>query len=460
MKQQSKIRAHKILIGQVAVGLLLLAATMGPPDSAHAGDPFLRRTATVHVVESAGPAVVNITTEQIAPEQSPFRKSAPNSPSDRYFNELFVPRTSRTLENLGSGVIISSQGHVLTNEHVVARATRISVTLADGRAFDARVVGADPTNDLAVLQIETESPLPWLSPGSSRDVMVGEPVIAIGNPFGLSNTVTTGVLSATNRSVKAHGHTFHGFLQTDASINPGNSGGPLLNAEGTLIGVNTAIYDGGEGIGFAIPIDVATRVVAELIEHGEVLPVTLGIEFQDLDPALREVMALPREVRGALINSVQVEGPAERGGLQRGDIIARIDDHRLESARQLFEILETVTPEQSLELEVWREGQAQNLYVVAEKIPDDVQHKLARRLLGLDLAWRAPGAYAVSYVRSGSPGERIGLQMGDYVLAVNGLRLDGDPALVRAMLDLRGRERALLVVQRGAGRYHLTVPMR
>ena len=219
-------------------------------------------------------------------------------------------------------------------------------------------------------------------------------------------------------------------------------------------------YDGGEGIGFAIPIDVATRVVAELIEHGEVLPVTLGIEFQDLDPALREVMALPREVRGALINSVQVEGPAERGGLQRGDIIARIDDHRLESARQLFEILETVTPEQSLELEVWREGQAQNLYVVAEKIPDDVQHKLARRLLGLDLAWRAPGAYAVSYVRSGSPGERIGLQMGDYVLAVNGLRLDGDPALVRAMLDLRGRERALLVVQRGAGRYHLTVPMR
>ncbi|MCH2185155.1 S1C family serine protease, partial [Myxococcota bacterium] len=192
--------------GPFTVVLALLAALMAPGGGARAEDPFLRRTATVRVVESAGPAVVNITTEQIAQEQSPFRKSPSSSPSERYFNELFVPRTSRTLENLGSGVIISPQGHVLTNEHVVARATRISVTLADGRAFDARVVGADPTNDLAVLQIETESPLPWLTPGSSRDVMVGEPVIAIGNPFGLSHTVTTGVLSATNRSVKAHGH--------------------------------------------------------------------------------------------------------------------------------------------------------------------------------------------------------------------------------------------------------------
>ena len=428
--------------------------------TAQAEDPFLRRTATVRAVESAGPAVVNVTTEQIARAQSPFGPSVQNPYFERYFSELFEPRSPRTLQNLGSGVIISGEGHVLTNEHVVARATHISVTLADGRGFDARIVGADPTNDLAVLQIETDEALPWILPGSSADVMVGEPVIAIGNPFGLSNTVTTGVVSATNRSIHAHGHTFHGFLQTDASINPGNSGGPLLNAEGTLIGVNTAIYNGAEGIGFAIPIDVATRVVAELIEHGELLPVTLGLEFQDLDPALREVMELPRQVRGALINRVQPGGPAARAGLLRGDIVSRIDNHDLHSARQLFEILETVTADQPLELEVWRDGVARSMPVVARKIPDDVHDELASRLLGLELGWQQVGAYAVTGVRRGSPGERIGLQPGDYVLAVNGLRLDGEAALTRAMLDLRGRERALVVVQRGPGRYHLTIPLR
>ena len=458
--QQNETFGATAFLGSMTGLSLILWAILASPPAAWAQDPFLRRTATVRVVESAGPAVVNITTEKMAAGGSPFQQPIPQSPFQNYFNNLFAPRTPRSVQNLGSGVIISPQGHVLTNEHVVALATRISVTLADGRAFDAQIVGADPTNDLAVLLIETDVPLPWVRPSSSRDVMVGEPVIAIGNPFGLSNSVTTGVLSATNRSINAYGRTFHGFLQTDASINPGNSGGPLLNAEGSLIGVNTAIYDGAEGIGFAIPIDVATRVVEELIEHGELLPVTLGIEFQDLDPALREVMELPREIRGALINEVQPDGPAQSAGLRRGDIVARIDDHWLQSARQLFEILETVTPDQTLELEIWRDGSAQNVFIVAQEIPDDVQHKLARRLLGINLAWRAPGAYAVTSIRNGSPSDRVGVQTGDYVLAVNGLRLDGDPALKRAMLDLRGRERALIVVQRGAGRYHLVMPLR
>ena len=447
-------RQTSAALGVAASVLLCWAAT------ARADDPFLRRTATVHVVEKAGPAVVNITTEQLTRSQNPFGPQSPNPYFERYFEELFEPRATRTQQNLGSGVIIDADGHVLTNEHVVARATRIAVTLADGRSYQAQVVGADPTNDLAVLRIETEEALPWVEPGTAADVMVGEPVIAIGNPFGLSNTVTTGVISALNRSIRAHGHTFHGFLQTDASINPGNSGGPLLNAEGSLIGVNTAIYDGAEGIGFAIPIDVARRIVAELIEHGEVLPVTLGLEFQDLDPALREVMALPRELRGALVNRVQPGGPAERAGLRRGDIVARIDDHRLQSARELFEILETATAGQRLSLEVWREGRAKRIEVVAEKIPERVADELASRLLGLELVRQPNGAYAISGVRRQSPGERVGLQRGDYLLAVNGLPLDGEPALTRAMLDLRGRERALVVVQRGPGRYHLSIPLR
>jgi Do/DeqQ family serine protease len=442
-----------------ALGLLLLGLVMAAGPAA-ASDPFLRRTATVEVVERAGPAVVNITTEHVVESQNPFGRRPSHPFFDQYFNDLFESRGPRTVQSLGSGVIINAQGHVLTNEHVVARASRIFITLADGREFEVEVVGADPTNDLAVLKARSDEELPWIAPGTSSDAMVGEPVIAIGNPFGLSNTVTTGVISAVNRSVRTSDHTFHGFLQTDASINPGNSGGPLLNAEGSLIGINSAIYNGAEGIGFAIPIDVARRVVAELIEHGEVLPVTLGIDFQDLDPALREVMNLPTGVRGALINRVHPGGPAEKSGVRRGDVLAELDGRRITSARQLFEILETTTPEQKLRLELWRDGRSFEQVVVAMQIPEDVGGELASRLLGVGLELQPQSYFAITRVRRGSPGARVGLQDADLLLAVNGLRLDSEDALRRAMLNLRGRERALVVVQRGPGRYHLTIPLR
>jgi serine protease Do len=442
-----------------AAALVVLCVLAAAQPSA-AADPFLRRTATVEVVEQAGPAVVNITTERVVQSQNPFG-SRPNHPFfDQYFNDLFDPSAQRTVQNLGSGVIINDQGHVLTNEHVVARANRIFITLADGREIEVDVLGADPSNDLAVLKARSDEALPWIEPGTSSDVMVGEPVIAIGNPFGLSNTVTTGVISAVNRSVRTTGHTFHGFLQTDASINPGNSGGPLLNAEGSLIGINSAIYNGAEGIGFAIPIDVARRVVTELIEHGEVLPVTLGIDFQDLEPALREVMNLPASVRGALINRVHPGGPAEAAGIRRGDVLARLDGRKITSARQLFEILETTTPDQELRLELWRDSRSFEQSVVAMQIPENVGGELASRLLGVGLALQKQGFYAITDVRRGSPAEHVGLDDGDLLLAVNGVRLDSEQALRRAMLNLRGRERALVVVQRGPGRYHLTIPLR
>jgi serine protease Do len=443
---------------RAVVPCLLAACILAP--SVWAADPFLRRTAAVQVVETAGPAVVNITTEHIIRAQSPFRSYRANPFWDRYFNELFDRRATQTLESLGSGVLISPTGHVLTNEHVIARASRIRILLADGREFDAEIVGADPSNDLAVLQVKTDSPLPWIAPGTSADVMVGEPVIAIGNPFGLSNTVTTGVISAIDRSIRANDHTFHGFLQTDASINPGNSGGPLLNAEGSLIGINSAIFNGAEGIGFAIPIDVATRVVAELIEHGEVLPVTLGIDFQDLAPALREVMELPEEIRGALINRVQPGGPAERAGIRRGDVVARLDGRRISSARQLFEMLESVTPDQALELELWRDSRTITANVAAERIPDNIAEQLTSRLMGLSLKIQPGAGFVVTDVRRGSAGEQLGLRPNDLVLAINGMALHNEEALRRAMLNLRGRERALIVVQRGPGRYHLTIPLR
>jgi serine protease Do len=268
--------------------------------SAHAeGDPFLRRTTTVRVVERTGPAVVSVTTEKRAPEANPFRPFAGDPFFDRFFQDFFEPRLPQAEQSLGSGVLIDAQRHVLTNEHVVTRAERIRVSLADGREFGAKLIGADPNNDIAVLEVETQEKLPWIEPGSSADLMVGEPVIAIGNPFGLSHTVTTGVISALGRSLRTDERVYHGFLQTDASINPGNSGGPLLNAEGHLIAINTAVYNRAQGIGFAIPIDDARRVVRELIDHGEVSPVWLGMDLQDLDSGLAAALELPAGARRA-----------------------------------------------------------------------------------------------------------------------------------------------------------------
>ncbi|MDG2333347.1 MAG: trypsin-like peptidase domain-containing protein [Myxococcota bacterium] len=444
------------LLSAVLTALLLVLAAQ----NAVANDPFLRRTPTVRAVEKVGPSVVSITTQQLEEVQNPFSRLSPSPKPERYYSNLFDERAPSSTHDLGSGVIISSQGHILTNEHVIRRARRVSITLADGRSFAARVIGADPTNDIAVLEVETDESLPWAAPGSSADIMVGEPVIAIGNPFGFANTVTTGVISATNRSFRAGQLTFHGFLQTDASINPGNSGGPLLNAEGSLIGINTAIYQGAEGIGFAIPIDAARRVVNELIEHGEVHPVTLGIDFQDLDPALREVMGLPTTMNGSLINRVRPGGPAEIAGIRRGDILTQINGQNIQSARQLYEVLETTTPEQRLQVYFLRDGKTMDVTLVAREIPENVAAELASRLMGLGLAWRDQIGFEISTVRPQSPAAAIGLLPGDYLLAVNGLILDGDEALRRAILGLRGRNRALVVVQRGRGRYHLMIPLK
>jgi serine protease Do len=345
----------------------------------------------------------------------------------------------------------------------VARASLIRVKLADGRQFDASVVGADANNDLAVLQIETQEELPWVEPGRSDDLLVGEPVIAIGNPFGLSNTVTTGVISALDRSFQApdHSYFFHGFLQTDASINPGNSGGPLLNAEGQLIGINSALYHGGEGIGFAIPIDVAKRVVSELIEHGEVTPIWLGAEFQTLDPGLYEVMDVPGDARGVLITGVSHSSPAEQAGLKRGDVIQRIDGHEFEGAREVLDYLRTVLVGQELQLDVWRKPELVTLRLRAQEIPESEIRALARDFLGLELESHKPGplGFAITEVRPGSIAARIGFMPGDRLLRLNGLRLRNNDDLRRAVVDLRGRDRASVVVQRGAGRFHVTIPL-
>jgi len=437
--------------------LALGAMTFAFP--AAAADPFLRHTTTVTVVQAAGPAVVNITTERVVDQRSPFGPSGTNPFFESFFHDFFEPRLPQTAQSLGSGVIIDSDRHIITNEHVVRLADRIRVSLADGREFDATLIGADPNNDLAVLKAESDDELPWISLSTSNDLMVGEPVIAIGNPFGLSNTVTTGVVSATDRSIRTESNVYHGFLQTDASINPGNSGGPLLNAEGKLIGINTAVYNGGQGIGFAIPVDVAKRVVEELITHGEVTPVWLGLEFQDLSPELRAALALPAQVPGALVNRVRDTSPGERAGLRRGDVVNSVDGHAIASARDFFEVLVTVTPRQVVEVGYWRDGESRVAKVRAEEFPSSLVKQLAEEMIGIDLGRRDEGGFVAMGVRDGSGAHRIGIRVGDLILAINGRVLQDDEALRRSILELRGSSRALIVVQRGPGRYNVAVPL-
>ena len=442
--------------------VLLIATALGSAPAAQAGDPFLRQTAAVDVVRSVGPSVVNITTERITKTTSPFRRRSGVDPVfDQFFQNFFVPR-SQTVQSLGSGVIFDAEGHVLTNEHVIARADRVRVTIADGREYEAELVGADPNNDLAVLKILTDEILPFSEPGISSDLMVGEPVIAIGNPFGFSNSVTTGVISAKNRSVPSQGNDFtvHGLLQTDALINPGNSGGPLLNAEGQLIGINTAIFAGAQGIGFAIPIDVAKRVIHELLLYGEVHPVWLGLEFQDVAPALRDILDLPSGVSGVLVSRLHPRSPASRAGVRRGDIVANVDGRSVKNAQQLFEMLKGLTANQELHLELYRDGNVRTVTAIAEELPQTMVHNIARQKLGLELTRsEIHRAFEVTDVDSGSAAETLGLRAGDFLLGINGVVLSSNEDLRRAVARLRGRTRALVVVQRGPGRYHLTLQL-
>jgi len=428
----------------VALVSLALGISAAP---ALASDPFLRQNTTVRVVKEIGPSVVNITTERIVASRNPFPRGG-NPFFDAFFRDFFEPRLPETVQSLGSGVLIDAEHHILTNEHVVGRASRIRVSLADGTEFDATLVGADPNNDIAVLKVDTDKRLPWLEPGRSNDLMVGESVIAIGNPFGLSNTVTTGVISALNRSIRTEDFVYHGFLQTDASINPGNSGGPLVNAEGDLIAINTAVYGGAQGIGFAIPIDTAKRVVDELIEHGELTPVWLGLNFQDLDPKLAAAMDLPQNLSGALVNQVLADSPARR-----------VDGRPIESARSFYEMLEFSVAGQDLQIELWRAGRLRTVVVKLEELPLHQVARFVNEMLGLKLQLRKGGGYTVGSVREDSGSARIGIAPGDLVLAINGTTLASDDSLRRSVLSLRGRTHALVVVQREGARYHVTIPL-
>ena len=281
-----------------------------------------RRTPVVKAVEAVSPSVVNITVikKRAAGSRSPFGDPF----FDQFFNDFYGKQPQQS-QSLGSGVIINgAEALVLTNAHVIASGGEITVRLNDGREFKAELVGSDTDFDLAVLKLNKAANLPQVVMGDSDDIYIGETVIAIGNPFGYSHTVTTGVVSALNRPMKTSNGAYGSFIQTDAAINPGNSGGPLLNIHGKLIGINTAIHARAEGIGFAIPVNKAKFVVAELLNTGHVAPIWLGLFGQDIDQPTARYFKL-KNLKGMLVSEVYPSTPAAKAGIKPGDIILAVN---------------------------------------------------------------------------------------------------------------------------------------
>jgi len=321
-----------------------------------------------HAVERAAPAVVNIyTTKRVRHRPHPLEQ-------DPFFRRFFDGRESareRQETSLGSGVIFSEEGYVLTNFHVIRNADEIQVLLSDARTSEAKVVGTDPETDLAVLALPLKD-LPAIPLGGSETLRVGDVVLAIGNPFGVGQTVTKGIVSATGRTQLGLS-TFENFIQTDAAINPGNSGGALINANGELVGINTAIFTGSggsHGIGFAIPSDLARTVLASIVEHGRVVRGWAGIEVQSLTPPLAESFGLSAAT-GVIVAGVLREGPAHRAGLRPGDIILGVQERAVTDARTLMHTITALSPGTTVALEAWRNGERFTTALDVEERPEN-----------------------------------------------------------------------------------------
>jgi serine protease Do len=314
------------------------------------------------VAEAVGPAVVNITSVSRFSGRTPIEEFFGDELLKRFFGEA-PERQQQVQRSLGSGVIVDPGGIVLTNAHVVERATDIEVTTADGKKHKATVVGTDPKTDLAVLRLQGGGPYPAANLGDSDRVKVGDWVLAIGSPFGLQQTVTAGIISAKGRSIGQG--PYDDFLQTDAAINPGNSGGPLVNMSGAVVGIISAILSrtgGNVGIGFSIPVNMAKRIYTELAVKGTVTRGWLGVSIQALTPELAKGFGL-KEANGVLISDIVQDSPAEKAGIVSGDIIIEFDRKKMDSPQELQKVVGATAPGRAVPLKVWRDKAEKTLEI-------------------------------------------------------------------------------------------------
>jgi len=409
----------------ITLGCAVLMIGSALARSSFAQKVDLRRTPVVEAVKKVAPAVVNISTEKVVKRQiNPFFNDYGSFFGD-FFRNFPSSRTYKR-QSLGSGVLIDPKGYIITNEHVILPASKIKVVLVDGREFEGKLIGSDSKFDLAVIKIEAKSDFPAIKIGKSIDLMIGETVIAIGNPYGLSHTVTTGVISALNRSIVIdEKRVYNDFIQTDASINPGNSGGPLLNILGELIGINTAIYQKAEGIGFAIPIDKARRIVDDLIQSGYVHQAWLGIGVQEITEQLANYFKLPQR-EGVIVNRIMKKSPAETAQLQLGDIITKIDKKAIKNRQDYEATVANLIAGDKIRFTLLRDGKPRTIKVRAGELPDnfiwewlginiqEIESELVKKFqLEVDRG------VVITDIMQQSPAQKTGLKPGDVIWQVN-----------------------------------------
>jgi serine protease Do len=424
------------------------------------------------IVQQNGPAVVNISVTQKAkaePQVQQFGKIDPNNPFFQFFGQFpgMVPHNSAPEHALGSGFIVSPDGVILTNAHVIDDATEVTVKLTDRREFRAKVIGSDKPSDVAVLKINATG-LPTVKLGSSLNEKVGEWVLAIGSPFGFENSVTAGIVSAKSRSLPDG--TYVPFIQTDVAVNPGNSGGPLFNMKGEVIGINSQIYThtgGYQGLSFAVPIDLAVKVKDQLQQFGKVSRGRLGVTIQEVNQQLADSFGLKRPT-GALVASVEDDGPAAKAGIKAGDVILKFNGQTISSSSELPERVADVKPGTKATLEISRNGATKEIEVKVGELKNDKVASAAgssegHGRLGLAVRPLSPderqqvGEKGLVVEQASGPAARAGIQPGDLVLAVNGTPVKS-VAQLRALVAKSGKTLALLI-QRDSGKIFIPVDL-
>ena len=464
--QINSYKENKNYSRHLVISTLLLLFTT--PFSALAADPdsiaALRQMgkAFSSIAEKASPAVVGLQAEKIVSQDS---QTYHNSPFDEYF---FGPRSPRQRSPqrpqtaLGSGFVISPDGYILTNNHMVEGAEKVTIELADGRKFTAEITGTDPESDIAVIKIDADN-LPYLEFADSDTLEVGEWVLAIGNPLGFSHTVTAGIVSAKGRSL--HLADIENFIQTDAAINRGNSGGPLLNLEGKVVGMNTAIYGatGNIGIGFAIPINMAKHAYKQIREGGSVARGYLGIWFRDLNSEYAKALDLDKDTKGAMIMDVIPDSAADKAGLKRYDIVVEFEGKPVEKSNQFLNRVAMLSPDTKIDMVVLRDGKRKTFTVKLGKrppegeirgnLPADTIKELGfsvRNMTGelaKKLGYEGDRGVVVKTVMPGSQAEQAGIIPGVLIKEVNQRQINNTKEFNEEIKKAQKKGRALLVIR-------------
>jgi len=418
-------------------------------------------------------SVVNISTTQVVEGNPLMPFMGPGSPFGNFFGhnlpkEFFGNKPHGKMEThaLGSGFVISADGMILTNNHVVEKATEIKIKLENDKEYDAKLVGRDPKTDLALIQVTPDKDFPAPAAlGDSDALRVGDWVMAVGNPFGLGHTVTTGIISAKSRILGAG--PYDDFLQTDAAINPGNSGGPLFNMQGQVIGINTAIIAQGQGIGFAIPVNMAKELLPQL-KTGKVVRGWLGVMIQNVTPELAKSFGLTN-AKGVLISDVVKGGPAEKAGLLRGDVILKFDNKEIESAHTLSQVVAETAPDTTVKIDLLRNGKEETISVKIGTMHEEGQKAISpqeksdwgmmvqeltpqlAQQLGLE---SGTTGVVISDVNGGSPAAEAGLRPGDLITEVNRTAIRNMNDYQQALNNVKTGENLLLLVKRGSGAFY------